>query len=118
MKAAVVVVMLFCCSVITSYCLAQGSGTRPFLVASEDTFKIAILPWKIITPARVQEVRDVIFAGTQKAITSNAAIELEYSFYRKFPSAKLSKTVDESVVPKKTEEETMERHQARFRPGR
>ncbi len=101
MKAAIVVFMLFCCSVITSYCLAQGFGASPLSVASEDTFKIAILPWEIITPARVQEIRDVIFAGTEKAITSNAAIKLEYSYYREFPSAKLSKTVDESVVPKK-----------------
>ncbi len=101
MKAAIVVFMLFCCSVITSYCLAQGSGTRPFLVISDHTFKIAILPWKILTTWAPQEMDQVVFAGAEQAISDQSnRVRLEYSFHRVFPAASQSKVIDKSIVSK------------------
>jgi hypothetical protein len=103
MQAAIVVFMLFGCSVITSYCLAQGSGTRPFLVVSDHTFKITILPWKIITPAPAyaQEINQIVFAGAEQAISGQSnGIRLEYSFHRAFPAASQSKVIDKGIVSK------------------
>ncbi len=101
MQAAIVVFMLFGCSVITSYCLAQGSGTRPFLVISDHTFKIAILPWKILTTWVPQEMDQVVFAGAEQAISGQSnRIRLEYSFHRVFPSASQSKVIDKGIVSK------------------
>ncbi|MCZ6733362.1 MAG: hypothetical protein O7B27_12595, partial [Gammaproteobacteria bacterium] len=64
-------------------------------------YKIAILPWKILATWNSQQMDQIVFAGTEQAISGQSnRIRLEYSFHRAFPAASQSKVIDKGIVSK------------------
>ncbi|MFB3083078.1 MAG: caspase domain-containing protein [Gammaproteobacteria bacterium] len=69
---------------------------------ASEAYKIAILPWKILTSWAPQEKNQIVFAGAEQAISGQSnRIRLEYSFHRAFPAGSQSKVIDKSIVSKK-----------------